>query len=588
MTRSLSRALLLPILACFVLTLSVARAAPPAKVDPAVAAATAEAKKSFEVGLKLYKEGLVKEALSAFLAANRLVPRASVQRNIGQCQRDLKDFAAAYDTYADLLEKFGVAMKPQESADVKRAIDELSLLTGAIAIKSTEADATITIDDKEIGKTPLAKPLRMNIGTHSVSVTKAGFEPFSKQAIIAGNDQVTVDATLEREVRTGHLSVVGVGPAEGVTLLIDGRAMGPLPWEGDLEPGSHQVEATGPSSAAPAQRVDIARRQRSELTLQLQAQTGTLYVDPRNAAAEISIDGKVAGKAVWEGALLPGRHELLVTAPAYKPYQRFLVIHVGERAVETPQLQLDENASLHDFRGLYVGIELQGRLGTAATNGIAESCPVRLGSCEYGNQNGAGARLRIGYAFGWLGLEGFGLSTFDAGSANADYQAYQTLAAPPTIFYGRREDYSFNRFGAGAGIGLRATSKHPIIRFTGGMGLAFAFRSMEAKVDAQVEAPPDSSGGNGGTVTENRNWSSSVSKSIPMLLFDAGLLLGSTPGTKFELGALAVVELYGDPVVTEGQAADRVRTVDVPRPGVQVARGTEVFIGPMIGLQFGE
>src|SRR5580704_457241 len=69
-------------------------AAPPAAPSPADVAA---AKKLFQQGLKLYNEGSYREALAAFVHANAVSPRASIQRNIAQCHRDLKDFAAAYD-----------------------------------------------------------------------------------------------------------------------------------------------------------------------------------------------------------------------------------------------------------------------------------------------------------------------------------------------------------------------------------------------------------------------------------------------------------------------------------------------------------
>src|SRR6185369_4225948 len=106
MIRSSSRALVLLVLALLVSAVAPrAWAAPPAKGDAPPPAALAEAKKNFEVGLKLYKEGLVKEALAAFVAADKIVARPSVERNIGQCQRDLKDFAGAYETYSALLEK---------------------------------------------------------------------------------------------------------------------------------------------------------------------------------------------------------------------------------------------------------------------------------------------------------------------------------------------------------------------------------------------------------------------------------------------------------------------------------------------------
>src|ERR1700736_5262788 len=83
-------------------------AAPPAPAA-ANAADLAAAKKLFATGLKLYNEGSYREALSAFLKANAIAPRASLQRNIAQCHRDLKDFASAYDAYLTLLVRYGAS-----------------------------------------------------------------------------------------------------------------------------------------------------------------------------------------------------------------------------------------------------------------------------------------------------------------------------------------------------------------------------------------------------------------------------------------------------------------------------------------------
>lgn len=599
MSRRQTRPLLLSILAFVLLALHTpqlaaqtakkADAAQTAKkADAANAAAVAEAKKNFEVGLKLYKEGLVKEALAAFVAANKISPRASVQRNIGQCQRDLKDFAAAYETYSGMLDTFWQKMKPAEAEDIKRALEELSLLTGTVEIKTAEPDAAVSIDGKEIGKTPIAKPVRLNIGPHAVAVSKTGFEPFSKDTPIQGNDKIVVDAALEKEVLTGLLNVVTSVPTQGVILSLNGTPVGELPWQGALQPGSYVVEAKGPTSAANPQRVDVVRRQKVDVSLQMVAQVGVLYVDPRVPEAVISVDGKVVGKGVWEGQLTADRHELLITAPLRKPYTRVLVLHVGERAVETPALQLEEGATLHDFQGLYVGLDLGARFGTKATYGIADACPALMGSCESGKPIGFDSRLRIGYSFGWLGAEVFGLTTADFASANANYTAYR-VTATGDVFRGRQEDYNFNRFGGGAGLGLRATSKHTVIRFTGGAGLAAVYRSMEAKVNANVMVPdPNCAGASCPDQSRGMDWSSSTSKTIPMLLLDASLLLGSTPGTKFQLGALLAVEFYGNATVTDPQATTTENGVLVPRPGMQVSRGTEVFFGPVIGLQFGE
>jgi hypothetical protein len=147
----------------------------------------------------------------------------------------------------------------------------------------------------------------------------------------------------------------------------------------------------------------------------------------------------------------------------------------------------------------------------------------------------------------------------------------------------RNEDISLDRFGAGGALGVRATSKHSIIRFTGGTAFGIGFRHIDAKVDANFNNLPNS-----GPNSQNRNWGNGGAKVVPTLLFDTSLLLGSTPGTKFQLGVLAALEFYGDGLVTEGQTPDNVEGFNFGRPAVQVAKGTEVFIGPVLGLQFGE
>src|SRR5207248_2891216 len=129
----------------------------------------------------------------------------------------------------------------------------------------------------------------------------------------------------------------------------------------------------------------------------------------------------------------------------------------------------------------------------------------------------------------------------------------------------RNEDIGLDRFGAGGALGVRATSKHSIIRFTGGTAFGLAFRNINAKVDANFNNLPNSSCMNCPN-NQNRDWTNGGGKVVPMLLFDSSLLLGSTPGTKFQLGVLAAIEFYGDGLVTESQSPDKVEGLDFGRP----------------------
>src|ERR1019366_503448 len=134
------------VLAITVVHAGVSTVAPSAHAAPPTAADVASAKKLFEQGLKLYNEGSYREALAAFLRANDVSPRASIQRNIAQCNRDLKDFASAYDAYQTLLTKYGATMSAADRRSVQRAIDELAMLSGTVRVTVTEPGAAVAID----------------------------------------------------------------------------------------------------------------------------------------------------------------------------------------------------------------------------------------------------------------------------------------------------------------------------------------------------------------------------------------------------------------------------------------------------------
>src|SRR5438477_830222 len=128
-------------------------AMPPPAATPPTKQQLAEAKKFFDAGNKLMKDQLYQEALASFVEANRIAPRASIQQNIAVCHRMMKDLASAYDDYSLLLDRFGPQLKPAQRADVERALEELSVLTGLVAVSVAEPDAKVTIDGKDIGVT---------------------------------------------------------------------------------------------------------------------------------------------------------------------------------------------------------------------------------------------------------------------------------------------------------------------------------------------------------------------------------------------------------------------------------------------------
>ncbi len=538
---------------------TIAFAAPPGPAD------VASAKQLFAQGLKLYNEGSYREALAAFLHANDLAPRASIQRNIAQCHRDLKDFASAYDAYQVLLSKYGATMSLPDKRSVQRAIDELSMLTGAVRIGVTDPGAGVAVDGHDAGTTPLAAAVRVNLGPHLVTVTKVGFETLQREVKLSGGDEARVEGPLQPEVTTGHL-VVDAPAGAKVEVLVDGADVGVAPWEGDLKPGVHVVESKGDGGGSAPKQIEVVRRERVEMMLDLVARTGHVQVDTHTADADIAIDGTSVGKGVWEGSLPAGEHQVVIDAPGYRAYRRAFLVHSGESFVEDAHLENDGAAPRYE--GIYSGLAL---LGYATPSGGSSF----LGSAA-GSPLGAGLAVRVGYAFGWIAVEGVGFGSYDYSSGKITEGS--GTATDPT----RNDSYAFHRFGGGGAVGVRVANLNPHLRFT-----ASALGGLAAMGNIYTQGAVSADG-----TSSAQNTSSATTYTAPLLMFDAGVLVGWPNGAKVHVAVLSMLQFIGSPVMAAPLGQTGLGDVGkVPAsyttPALTVASGTPVFIGPVIGFDLG-
>jgi hypothetical protein len=548
----------------------------PAKAAAPTPADLASAKKLFEQGLKLYNEGSYREALAAFLHANDVSPRASIQRNIAQCHRDLKDFASAYDAYQTLLTKYGATMTPADKRSVQRAIDELAMLTGTVRVNVTDAGAAVAVDGHDAGTTPLAAPLRVNLGSHVVTVTKTGFETLQKEVKLSGGDEARVDGPLLPEVTTGHLAVTAA-PGAKVEVFVDGTDMGAAPWEGDLKPGVHLVEGRGSDRSAAPKQIDVPRRARVDMVLDVAARTGHVQVDSHTTDAAIFVDGAQVGTGVWEGMLPEGEHQLSITATGNRSYKRAFLVHAGESFVA--DAPLDGNSSAPRYEGIYSGLALFGfATPTGGSTFLAQTCPGT--DCQSSSPLGAGLAVRVGYAFGWISVEGMALGLYDYSTGSLSYPLNSTTDPA------RSESYAFHSFGGGGAVGARVSSMDPHLRFTGSaLGGVVAMGNLFVQNTSSVAAT------NGGLTETSGNssqqTSSTATYTAPILVFDAGVLVGWPNAVKVHVAAVAMIEFIGSANGASLNTTTLGTGFSYATPARQIAGGTQVFIGPMIGFDLG-
>ncbi len=116
---------------------------------------------------------------------------------------------------------------------------------GTIAIDSTVAEASVEIDGKVVGKTPL-KPQAVSTGTHIVKVRKLGFLEYSESVVVGAGKTASVFADL---LPFAGVLVVRDAP-KGAVVSVDGKEIGKAPLEHELKIGKHTVVISAPGYTA--------------------------------------------------------------------------------------------------------------------------------------------------------------------------------------------------------------------------------------------------------------------------------------------------------------------------------------------------
>ena len=298
----------------------------------------------FGRGVEQLQNGSYDSALAEFTASLDLYPTKNARKNAAICLRELKRYDEALEMYQRLLQDFGSKLSPADLDIVNKAIEELKELTGTLTINSSIAGATVVIDGKERGKTPLSGPVLVSSGTRVVRVTKEGYVPFEAKESVAGKTNVTVDATLEALARSGRLKVIE-SANKVLDVVVDGAVVGKTPYEGALEPGPHAVllrgeGRLGTQPAAAAITVD----QTTVVRLSAEELEGDARIDSDPSSATVVLDGVLLGQGTWEGHLRAGSHKVDLSAEGYFGASKTFDTGKDKPAVVKVTLDRDESS----------------------------------------------------------------------------------------------------------------------------------------------------------------------------------------------------------------------------------------------------
>jgi PEGA domain len=224
--------------------------APPGDVtagtNPENVQATQDARQHFRAGMEHYQARRFREAIQAFALAAELVPSADLWFNIARSHEQLNEPALAAEYYQRYLrDRVDPPDREQiqaqitallERAEADRAARRSRPTTGTLRVEASVAGSEVRVDDRSVGRSPIALPMSLTPGAHRVAVLREGYVPFRSEVQIEAGVPTSAYADQVRETAyrairgtriwtwvVGGLAVVSLGAGIGVGIVASGK-----------------------------------------------------------------------------------------------------------------------------------------------------------------------------------------------------------------------------------------------------------------------------------------------------------------------------------------------------------------------------
>lgn len=189
-----------------------AKPAPSATPPPAATEAVLEeAKRRYGQGIRFYQDGDYRLAANEFERAYKLSNSYKILYNIGQVHLQLNNYARAVDSLERYLVEGGSEIPEARRREIERDIKNYQSRTARLTVEANVAGADVLVDDIPVGVTPIGRPLRLEVGTHRLTISKEKLVPASKLVSLAASEEAKIVVELKEESRPSVVVVNNVG-----------------------------------------------------------------------------------------------------------------------------------------------------------------------------------------------------------------------------------------------------------------------------------------------------------------------------------------------------------------------------------------
>jgi hypothetical protein len=288
-----------------------------------------DALQAFERGVTLFEARNAEGAVTEFERAYNLSKDPRLLFNMAIAERDLKRYSRAVARLNQELKEGAETLSDDEKRTAQEVLDGLKQFTAPLTVTANESGATIIVDGQEMGLTPLAQPLTVDVGARQVTVKKPGFLDAVNSVNVSGGVAASIDVKLEPSEKKGKLAVRAKGAPDAM-IFVDGVEAGPAPWEGEAREGKHTVEIRARGFVTETRSENVEYRGTTVIEVTLRAEQGKVRIETDKPDNAILIDGAKVGAGTWEGVLPSGGHSLLVQRDGAEPFQSDLAVQTDQ------------------------------------------------------------------------------------------------------------------------------------------------------------------------------------------------------------------------------------------------------------------
>jgi hypothetical protein len=251
---------------------------------PARAEDKAGAKKHFDVGISLLQVEDYAGAAAEFEISVKLYPTKNGLFNLANCLKALHQYDQALARITRLNQLFGNNLDQELRDAVAKLDSEIRALVAPLTIQVDRAGALVSVDGREKGKSPLAGPVLLGPGEHTVAVSLDGYEPIERRVNLVAGAKSREAFVLEQVL--AELSIKA--DLAGAAVWVDGAKVGETPLQKaiTLTAGQHLIKVTRQGYRDNEREVTLALGDKITLDFSLAAERLSSSAPPPVTATE--------------------------------------------------------------------------------------------------------------------------------------------------------------------------------------------------------------------------------------------------------------------------------------------------------------